>query len=81
MIDKATIWVDAIDESHVNMAEYYYFENAFTDEEINSKTKSLKGVLDPFSSRGNLSMIKRAGFKDFSVIGKFICFEIILAIK
>jgi|TARA_R100000808_G_scaffold8057_1_gene23057 PKHD-type hydroxylase len=34
MIDKATIWVDAIDESHVNMAEYYYFENAFTDEEI-----------------------------------------------
>ena len=53
----------------------------FTDEEINSKTKSLKGFLDPFSSRGNLSMIKRAGFKDFSVIGKFICFEIILAIK
>ena len=53
----------------------------FTDEEINSKTKSLKGVLDPFSSKGNLSMIKRAGFKDFSVIGKFICFEIILAIK
>ena len=53
----------------------------FTDEEINSKTKSLKGVLDPFSSNGNLSMIKRAGFKDFSVIGKFICFEIILAIK
>tara|TARA_R100001463_G_scaffold127973_1_gene186328 strand:- start:684 stop:1322 length:639 start_codon:yes stop_codon:yes gene_type:complete len=34
MIDKAAIWVDAIDESHVNMAEYYYFENAFTDEEI-----------------------------------------------
>ena len=53
----------------------------FTDEEINSKTKSLKGVLDSFSSKGNLSMIKRAGFKDFSVIGKFICFEIILAIK
>ena len=53
----------------------------FTDEEINSKTKSLKSVLDPFSSNGNISMLKRAGFKDFSVIGKFICFEIILAIK
>ena len=33
-IEKANIWVDAIDESHVNMAEYYYFENAFTDDEI-----------------------------------------------
>jgi hypothetical protein len=29
-IEKANIWVDAIDESHVNMAEFYYFENAFT---------------------------------------------------
>tara|TARA_R100001443_G_scaffold21897_2_gene34102 strand:- start:1136 stop:1711 length:576 start_codon:yes stop_codon:yes gene_type:complete len=28
------MWVDGIDESHVNMAEFYYFENAFTDEEI-----------------------------------------------
>ena len=53
----------------------------FTDEEINSKTKSLKSVLDPFSSNGNIAMLKRAGFKDFSVIGKFICFEIVLAIK
>ena len=53
----------------------------FTDEEINSKTKSLKSVLDPFSSSGNFAMLKRAGFKDFSVIGKFICFEIVLAIK
>ena len=33
-IEKANIWVDAIDESHVNMAEFYYFENAFTDDEI-----------------------------------------------
>ena len=53
----------------------------FSDNEINSKTKSLKGVLDPFSTKGNFDLLKRAGFKDISVIGKFICFEIILAIK
>ena len=53
----------------------------FSDNEINSKTKSLKGILDPFSSKGNLEMLKRAGFKDISIIGKFICFEAILAIK
>ena len=33
-IQKTNIWVDGLDESHVNMAEYYYFENAFTDIEI-----------------------------------------------
>lgn len=33
-IQNTGIWVDAIDESHVDMTEYYYFENAFTDEEI-----------------------------------------------
>ena len=35
MIDKATIWVDAIDESHVNMAEYYYFENLKCNKSVN----------------------------------------------
>jgi PKHD-type hydroxylase len=34
MIQNTGIWVDGIDESHVDMAEYYYFQNAFTDEEI-----------------------------------------------
>lgn len=53
----------------------------FSDSEINSKTKSLKGVLDPFSTNGNFQLLKRAGFKDISVIGKFICFEVVLAIK
>ena len=53
----------------------------FSDTEINSKTKSLKGILDPFSSKGNLEMLKRAGFKDISVKAKFVSFEIVLAIK
>ena len=33
-IQNTGMWVDGIDESHIDMAEYYYFENAFTDEEI-----------------------------------------------
>ena len=55
--------------------------NGFTDREINAKTKSLKGVLDPFSTKGNNEMLKRAGFSDISSIAKFICFEVFLAIK
>ena len=55
--------------------------NGFSDEQINSKTKSLKGVLDPFSTKGNYQMLKRAGFSDISSVAKFICFEVFLAIK
>ena len=33
-IQNVGLWVDAIDESHVDLTEYYYFENVFTDEEI-----------------------------------------------
>jgi len=55
--------------------------NGFTDKEINAKTKSIKGVLDPFSTKGNNKMLKRAGFSDISSIAKFVCFEIFLAIK
>ena len=45
------------------------------------KKKSLKGILEPFSSKANIQMLKRAGFKDVSSVAKFICFEGFLAIK
>ena len=27
-MEKTGIWVDCIDESNIDMAEYYYFENS-----------------------------------------------------
>ena len=56
-------------------------ENGFTAEEIFSKAKSLKGILEPFSSQGNTDLLKRAGFTDILSIMKYICFEGFLAIK
>ena len=56
-------------------------KKGFTLSEVNSKTKSLKGVLDPFSSKGNLMLLKNAGFKDIYIVAKYINFEVILAIK
>ena len=49
--------------------------------EIMSKTLSLKGVMEPFSSEANLEFMKRAGFKDIIPIQKYLCFEGWLAIK
>jgi len=56
-------------------------EQGFSAEEILSKTSSLKGVLEPFSTAGNFDMMKRAGFQDYTTIFKHICFEGFVAIK
>lgn len=56
-------------------------ENGFTPEDIWNKSESLKGVLEPFSTQGNLDLMKRAGFVDVMTIYRWVCFEGWLAIK
>lgn len=59
----------------------YKLDQGYTSEEILAKTRSLKGVLEPFSTQGNLDLLKRAGFVDAMTIMKYVCFEGFLAIK
>jgi len=59
----------------------YKLEQGYTAEEIIQKSRSLKGVLEPFSTQGNIDLLKRAGFVDIISIQKYICFEGFLAIK
>ena len=59
----------------------FKLEQGYSSEEIIGKSRSLKGVLEPFSSKGNLDLLSRAGFVDIMTIFKFICFEGFLAIK
>lgn len=56
-------------------------QNGFSAEEILNKTTSLKGVLEPFSTDGNLGLLRRAGFTDITTVMKYLCFEGFLAIK
>ena len=56
-------------------------ERGFDEREIVSKARSLKGVLEPFSTRGNLELFARAGFVDVTSVWKHLCFEGFLAIK
>jgi len=53
----------------------------YTPAEIVAKTRSLKGVLEPFSTQGNIDLLKRAGFVDIMTVFKYICFEGFLCIK
>lgn len=59
----------------------FKIKNGFSSSEIIEKSRSLKGVLDPFSSNENLLFLKRAGFKDYMSVFKFISFEGFIAIK
>ena len=59
----------------------YKKDMKFSDKEIINKSRSLKGVMEPFSTKGNLELLKRAGFKDVLTVFKYGFFEGFLAIK
>jgi tRNA (cmo5U34)-methyltransferase len=59
----------------------YKLDRGYAPDEIIAKSRSLKGVLEPFSTEGNLDMLRRAGFVDIVSVQKYICFEGFLAIK
>lgn len=59
----------------------FKLEKGFSEAEVINKSRSLKGVLEPFSTRGNIDLLKRAGFVDVMTVAKWVCFEGFLAIK
>lgn len=65
----------------VSIYNDYKLNNGFTHDEIGNKAKALRGVLDPFSTKNNLGLLKKAGFVNIMTIMKYVCFEGFLAIK
>lgn len=59
----------------------YKLNQGYSGQEIIAKNRSLKGVLEPFSTAGNLGLLERAGFVDITTVMKYLCFEGFLAIK
>lgn len=65
----------------IQLYQGYKQQQGFSAEEILNKASSLKSVLEPFSTQGNIDLMRRAGFTDIMTIYKNICFEGFLAIK
>jgi tRNA (cmo5U34)-methyltransferase len=59
----------------------FKLDRGYSEAEIVQKSRSLKGVLEPFSTQGNLDLLRRAGFADIMTLFKYVCFEGFLAIK
>lgn len=53
----------------------------FNSEEILSKARSLRAVLEPFSTDENMAMLTSVGFSSVAVVQKHLCFEGYLAVK
>ena len=68
-----------------NILNSLYFdfkeEKNFVPKEILNKSRSLRGVLEPFTDNGNLGFLKRSGFKDIQTIFHHLCFKGYLCIK
>tara|TARA_B110000967_G_C18516199_1_gene378784 strand:- start:81 stop:263 length:183 start_codon:yes stop_codon:yes gene_type:complete len=56
-------------------------KSGFNSDQIINKTSSLVGVLDPFSTKGNLNLFKRVGIKDIYTLAKYVYFELYLIVK
>ena len=59
----------------------FKLKNGFSSDEIVQKTRSLKGILEPFSDKRNLGLLKRSGFEDCIPIFQWMCFKGYLCIK
>ena len=59
----------------------YKLDRGYEPDEIIGKARSLKGVLEPFSTQGNLDLLRRAGFVDIATVMRYVCFEGFLAIE
>lgn len=56
-------------------------KNGFTSEEIFDKSRSLRGVMEPFTHNGTLNLLHNAGFVDIETCFKWGPFQGLLAIK
>tara|TARA_Y100001970_G_C14165123_1_gene820834 strand:+ start:273 stop:977 length:705 start_codon:yes stop_codon:yes gene_type:complete len=55
--------------------------NGLSIQEISGKEKTLRGVLEPFSEKGNLGLLKRSGFVDITGVAQYLNFKGYLCIK
>ncbi len=68
-----------------DILNFLYFdfksEQGLNPTEIINKEISLRSILEPFTIKGNMDLLKRAGFVDIMPISQYLNFKGFLAIK
>lgn len=73
----------SFDIDSILVDEYYDIkrEHAYTNEQIQSKRKSLEGVLVPVTENWNLEMLRKAGFQKVECFWRYLNFAGWMAVK
>lgn len=81
LVEKVLGNTSRIDE--ILVTEYYKTksDNAYTQEQISAKRKSLEGVLVPITAKWNEDLLKEAGFKQIDCFWRCLNFVGYVAIK
>ena len=53
----------------------FKLKNYFNEAEIVNKSRSIKSVIEPFSTQSNLYLLKLAVFENIMTVQKYVCFE------
>jgi tRNA (cmo5U34)-methyltransferase len=61
--------------------EEFKITKGFSSDEILSKARSLRSVLEPFTTSENIAMLKQAGFTRTDLVHKHLAFEGIIGVK
>jgi tRNA (cmo5U34)-methyltransferase len=61
--------------------ETFKLERGFSADEVLGKTRSLRGILEPFTSAENAGLLRAAGFGEPHVLYRHLAFEGMLAVK
>lgn len=81
MFDKVRAPDARFQDMMAQMYTEYKLGQGYSPDDIVAKSRSLKRILEPFSTQGNLGLLARAGFVDVMTVQKYVCFEGFLAIK
>lgn len=81
LVEKVLGNTNEIDEMFVS--EYYRLksENAYTEEQIAAKRKSLEGVLVPITAEWNEGLLRSAGFSKVDCFWRYLNFAGLVAVK
>lgn len=69
------------DEMWIELYHDLKIKNGLTEKEVFNKSRSIRGVLKPYTVNENLEMLKRAGFNDVDMFLKWNNFAGFIAIK
>lgn len=81
MFEKTRTPYPAIQNIISSLYTQYKLHQGYTMDEIIAKNHALTGVLQPYTTQENLTLLNNAGFTEVETIFKYLCFEGYVAIK